>query len=418
MILGVVGDDFTGSSDIGLVLAEGGMRTVQYVGVPGSPADAGVEAGVVALRSRSIPAADAVRQSLEALDWLRDQGCRQFLLKVCSTFDSTPEGNIGPVAEAMADALGTADPVVVCPAFATLGRTVYRGHLFVGDRLLSESGMESHPLTPMTDPDLARWLARQTRGPVGRAGLEAVEAGAEAARAALLAEAGEGRQLVMCDAVADRHLVTLGRAMEGFALAVGGSGLALGLPSTLGAGGAGAPWEGVRGPAVALAGSCSQATRAQVEAHAAAGHPVRRIDPEAVVEGRVEVGDLARWALGAADEGVPLLTSSDAPEAVAEVQARHGRERAAGALEALFGEVAVALVEGGARRLVVAGGETSGAAVGALGLAALEIGPAIDPGVPALRAERGGRALALALKSGNFGGPDFLARAATVLEGG
>ena len=416
VILGVIGDDFTGSSDIGLMLADGGLRTVQYVGVPDAPADPGVQAGVVALRSRSIPAAEAVAQSLGALAWLRAQGCRQILFKICSTFDSTPEGNIGPVAEALVEALGTSDPVVVCPAFPATGRTVYRGHLFVGDRLLSESGLENHPLNPMTDPDLARWLARQTRGPVGRVPWEAVDAGPEAVRAALLAERDAGRQLVVCDAVADRDLVTLGRAMEGFALAVCGSGLALGLPEALGAAHeAGAAWEGVAGPAVALAGSCSAATRAQVAAHRDAGHPVRRIEPDDAVAGRADAEALAAWALGEAGEGVPLLTTSDDPEAVAAAQARHGRDRAARAIEALFGRLAEALVAGGARRLVVAGGETSGAAVEALGLHALAIGPRIDPGVPALRAEAGGAALGLALKSGNFGGPDFLARAARVL---
>ena len=409
MRLGVVADDFTGASDIGLVLASGGLRTVQYVGVPGGPADPGVEAGVVALRSRTAPVAEAVARSLAALEWLRAQGCERFVLKVCSTFDSTPEGNVGPVAEAMADALGSEAPIAVCPAAPGLGRTVFRGHLFVGDRLLSESGMEAHPLTPMTDPDLARWLARQSSGPVALAPWEVVSRGEDALRDALAEASG----LVVCDAFTDEHLVTIARATRGFPLVVGGSGIGLAMPALLGASGEAAAWRGVAGPAVALAGSCSRATRGQVAAHAEAGHPLRRLTPEDAVEGRLDPEALADWAL--AQAGVPLLSSSDDPEAVAAAQDRLGRERVAGALEALMGRLAAALVERGARRLVVAGGETSGAVVSALGLDALEIGPAIDPGVPALRARRDGTALALALKSGNFGRPGFLAHAAGVL---
>ena len=423
MRIGVIGDDFTGSSDIGLMLAGArgeGLRTVQYVGVPEAPAEAGVEAAVVALKSRSIPAADAVRQSLAALDWLRAQGAGTILFKVCSTFDSTPEGNIGPVAEALIAAMGTDAPVPVCPAFPATGRTVYRGHLFVGDRLLSESGLEDHPLNPMTDPDIARWLARQTRGAVGRVGFDAVARGAGAVADALRAERAAGRQLVVCDAVRDDDLRVLARAMHegGLPLAVCGSGLALGLPDLLvpGRSPGATDWAGAAGPAVVLSGSCSTATRGQIEAHAAAGHPVRRVDVDAVVSGALTADALAAWALARTD-GLPLLATSDDPAAVRAVQDRHGAERAAAAIERLFGDLARALVDGGARRLVAAGGETSGAVVTALGLGALRIGPMIDPGVPALAAARDGVGIGLALKSGNFGAPDFFAKAAARLGG-
>lgn len=432
MRLGVIGDDFTGSSDIGLMLAGErgeGLRTVQYVGVPSRPADAGVEVGVVALKSRSAPAAEAVRQSLEALTWLRAQGAAAVLFKICSTFDSTPHGNIGPVAEALIGALETDAPVIVCPAFPATGRTVYRGHLFVGDRLLSESGLQNHPLNPMTDPDLARWLARQTRGEVGRVGFDVIERGADAVCEALVAERDAGRQLIVCDAVRDDDLRVLGRAMVegGFPLAVCGSGLALGLPDLLAPGGTASDdaWDGVDGPAVVLSGSCSEATRAQIAAHGAAGHPVRRVDVDTVMAGEADAAALARWAVERAGEGngeggaVPVLATSDDPEAVRAVQERHGRERSAEAIEAFMGALALALHAAGARRVVAAGGETSGAVVSALGLDALEIGPAIDPGVPALGARtRDGRRIALALKSGNFGAPDFFAKATRVLAGG
>ena len=427
MRVGVIGDDFTGSSDIALMLAGArgdGLRTVQYVGVPTGPADAEVEAGVVALKSRSIPAGEAVRQSLDTLAWLRAQGAGLILFKVCSTFDSTPDGNIGPVAEALVEALGTRDPVLVCPAFPATGRTVYRGHLFVGDRLLNESGLQDHPLNPMTDGDIARWLARQTTGAVGRVTLPTVEEGPEALRAALLAERDAGRQLVVVDAVRDGDLVTQARAIADggapFALAVCGSGLALGLADILvpGRAAAGGSWEAVAGPAVALSGSCSQATRAQVTAHREAGHPARRIDADAAIAGTLAADDLVAWAARVASgDAVPLLYTSDDPAEVAAVQARHGRERAAEAIEGLFGQIASALVERGVRRIVSAGGETSGAVVTALGVRALAIGPMIDPGVPAVSATRDGVRLGLALKSGNFGAPDFFAKAAAVLGG-
>ena len=422
MRLGVIGDDFTGSSDIGLMLAGAGgegLATVQYVGVPTRDAEPGVEAGVVALKSRSIPAADAVRQSLDALAWLRAQGAETILFKVCSTFDSTPEGNIGPVAEALIRAMGTDAPVIVCPAFPATGRSVYRGHLFVGDRLLSESGLESHPLNPMTDPDLARWLARQTKGAVGRVGFDTILEGPDAVRRALEAERDAGRQLVVCDAVRDDDLRVLGRAMieGGYELAVCGSGLAIGLPDLLvpDRGARAGAWRGVDGPAVALSGSCSNATRAQVSAHEKAGHPVRRIDVDALIGGHDPVDELAGWAMAQGEGTVPLLVTSDDPAAVAAVQERHGRTRSAEAIESLFGALAKTLADRGAARIVSAGGETSGAVVTALGAEALEIGPMIDPGVPAVRVV--GRPLGLALKSGNFGAPDFFAKAAAILGG-
>ena len=431
MRLGVIGDDFTGSSDIGLMLAGAageGLRTVQYVGVPDADADEGVEAGVVALKSRSIPAGEAVRQSLAALEWLRAQGAETVLFKVCSTFDSTPDGNIGSVAEALVEAMGTDAPVIVCPAFPATGRSVYRGHLFVGDRLLSESGLEHHPLNPMTDPDLARWLARQTVGGVGRVGFDTIIEGADAVRAALEAERDAGRQLVVCDAVRDEDLRVLGRAMMGgagkpaYPLAVCGSGLAIGLGrSSAGrppGGGHSNAWRGVDGPAVALSGSCSNATRAQIAAHEAAGHPVRRIDVVAVIEGADPAVELADWAMGQPGDAIPLLLTSDDPAAVAVVQQRHGRTRSAEAIEGLFGALATLLVARGARRIVSAGGETSGAVVTALGAEALEIGPMIDPGVPAVATTMNNERVGLALKSGNFGAPDFFVKAARVLAGG
>jgi len=369
MILGAIGDDFTGSSDLGLMLADGGMRTVQYVGIPSGAPDPDVEAGIIALKSRSIPAADAVAQSLAALDWLIAAGCRRILFKICSTFDSTPQGNIGPVAEALADRLGTDDPVVVCPVFPATGRTLYLGHLFVGDRLLCESGLEHHPINPMTDPDIRRFLRLQTRGDVGHVPLSAVRGGAGACRERLVAERDAGRRLSVVDAIDDDDLRVIAEAAQDFFLIVGGSGVALGLPEIFRRRGliAGTrpAWTGVAAKAVALSGSCSPATREQVAEHGRTG-PQYRVDPDALMAGTLKPATVADWAM--ASRGLPLVTSSDDPAAVKAAQARHGAGELAAALEGFFGELAKALVARGAGRLIVAGGETSGAVVTALGL--------------------------------------------------
>lgn len=410
MKLGCIGDDFTGSSDLANTLAKGGMRATQYTGVPDGPADPSVEAGVVALKSRSIPVADAVALSLQALDWLRAQGCTQFFFKYCSTFDSTPEGNIGPVADALADALD-AHKVIVCPAFPGTGRSVYQGHLFVNDTLLSESGMQNHPLTPMSDPDLRRWLAPQTRHTVGHVGPGPVFGGADEIAAALTAQYEAGHRLIVVDAIRDEDLRAIGAAARDLPLITGGSGVALGLPANFGCTPGGAAWRGQAGKAVALSGSCSNATRAQVAFHAAR-HPAREIVAADVIEGRLEAATLAAWLME--QDGVPLAYSSADPAQVKAVQETYGRERSADALESFFADVARKVRDAGAARIITAGGETSGAVVEGLTLTTLDIGPEIDPGVPALRA---GDSLVVALKSGNFGAEDFFEKADRVLAG-
>ncbi len=420
MLLGCIGDDFTGSSDLANTLAKQGMRVVQYTGVPQQRAGADVEAGVVALKSRSIDPREAVKQSLQALDWLREQGCKQFFFKYCSTFDSTAEGNIGPVAEALARELH-ADRVIVCPAFPGTGRSVYQGHLFVNDRLLNECGMENHPLTPMTDADLRRWLAPQTSLNVGHVGAADVLAGAAAITAALTREHDSGASLIVVDALQDKDLMEIGEAAADLLLVTGGSGVALGLPANfrrramLAETSAG--WRGQSGGCAALCGSCSSATRAQIQHHQQQQQPCYEIPVEDVISGKVSEADISDWVQRQWREqpdSIPLVYSSADPQAVARIQSEYGREASAAALENLFSRVAVALVAAGTNRLLVAGGETSGAVVEGLALTDLEIGPEIDPGVPALRA---GEALVVALKSGNFGSEDFFTKAAAVLAG-
>ncbi|MEL6645472.1 MAG: 3-oxo-tetronate kinase [Pseudomonadota bacterium] len=410
MRLGCIGDDFTGSSDLANTLAKGGMRTVQYTGVPGGPADASVDAGVIALKSRSIPPGEAVAQSLAALDWLRAQGCEQIFFKYCSTFDSTPEGNIGPVADALAEALD-AIKVIVCPAFPGTGRSLYQGHLFVNDRLLNQSGMENHPLTPMTDADIRRWLAPQTRHSVGHVPAQVVFAGADAIAAALEDQHQQGHRHIVVDAIRDTDLIEIGKGAKGLPLITGGSGVALGLPANFGLSPGPVGWTEQPGKAVILSGSCSTATRAQVARHAA-HHPAREIVAADVIEGRLTAEDLADWLINT--PGLPLAYSSADPAIVAQVQDTYGREHAANALESFFADVARRAVSGGATRVITAGGETSGAVVEGLGLDTLEIGPEIDPGVPALRARPD---LVVALKSGNFGAGDFFEKADRILAG-
>ena len=408
MRLGCIGDDFTGSSDLGNTLTQGGMRTVQYAGVPAGPADADVDAGIVALKSRSVPAAEAIRQSLAALDWLRAQGASQIMFKYCSTFDSTPDGNIGPVAAALGDALG-ARGILVCPAFPGAGRTLYQGHLFVNDRLLSESGLENHPLNPMTDPDIRRWLARQVAEPVGHLSLAALRSGEGAQTLAALD--AQGARLIVADAVTDDDLAALGRLAADLPLVTGGSGIARGLPGNFGCTGTPPRWRGQTGPAAILSGSCSIATRAQVERHGE-DNPVQVLTPEAVMTDAACPDAIAAWAL--AQDGLPLIASSADPASVRAAQARWGASALAGRLDDTFAAIARSLRSRGVTRLIVAGGETSGAVTEGLGATRLEIGPEIAPGVPAMRAADD---LVLALKSGNFGQPDFFARAARMLAG-
>jgi 3-dehydrotetronate 4-kinase len=413
MLLGCIADDFTGASDLANTLAKGGMATTQFVGVPDGAAAATCEAGVVSLKSRTIPVADAISQSLAALDWLLAQGCRQILFKYCSTFDSTPDGNIGPVAEALLDRLGGI--AVVCPVFPATGRTLFHGHLFVNGQLLSETGMRNHPLTPMTDSDIRRWLRLQTKGDVGLVPYPVVRDGAAAVAAALGKEAAAGRRLIVTDAVVDADLMTLGEAIADHRLVTGGSGIALGLPANFRRSGLlsgkGTSFTATKGKAAAISGSCSTQSLAQVAAFAK-DHPTLALLPDQVMAGSITVDTAFAWMMERID-GYPMLYSSASPESVKAAQATHGRDAVAAAIEHFMGALAERLVATGVHRLVIGGGETSGAVVTALGVKAFAIGPEIDPGVPALAVD--GSPVRLALKSGNFGALDFYEKAADLL---
>lgn len=437
-LLGCIADDFTGATDLANNLVREGMRTVQVVGVPGEVAapvpgapvsqaaaaeslvdPTSVDAIVVALKSRTAPVAEAVAESRAALAWLRANGCQRFFFKYCSTFDSTPEGNIGPVAEALMQDLDT-DFAIAAPAFPTTGRTVYQGLLFVNGVPLNESGMQDHPLTPMTDSNLVRWLAAQSESQVGLIPYEAIEKGAHAVRQLKDALRESGKRLAVVDTLKDEHLMTLGEALADSPLITGGSGIALGLPGAYRAAGLieqqndASALGHFGGYTAIVSGSCSVRTREQVAAFAEMS-PARQLDPKAVADNiDREVQAALEWATPQLSQGPVLIYSTAEPDAVAAAQAAFGRAQAGELLETALARISQGLVEAGVKRLVVAGGETSGAVVSALRIQALRIGAQIDPGVPWTACDA--RGLALALKSGNFGNVDFFTRAFEVCE--
>ncbi|VTU38973.1 hypothetical protein H6CHR_05355 [Variovorax sp. PBL-H6] len=418
LLLGCIADDFTGATDLANNLVRAGMRVVQAIGVPSAPLAADVDAVVVALKSRTIAPAEAVAQSLAAMQWLQAEGARQIYFKYCSTFDSTPAGNIGPVTEALMEALGC-DFTIATPAFPDNKRTVFKGYLFAGEVLLNESGMQNHPLTPMTDPNLVRVLQAQTRRKVGLIDHAVVARGPDAIRERVGALRAEGVGIAIVDAVSNEDLLRLGPALADMPLVTAGSGVAIGLPGNFGI--APSAKAGVLPPAGGLravvSGSCSVATNRQVRHFIESGRPALAIDPLRIAEGVDVVAEALAWAAPLIEDGPVLVYSTAESAAVQSVQGRLGVDEAGAMVERTLAAVARGLVAQGVRQLVVAGGETSGACVQALGIGQLQIGAQIDPGVPWCHAQvEGGAGLHIALKSGNFGTDDFFTKAFTLLE--
>ena len=417
MILGIIADDFTGATDVASMLVRAGMRTVQVIGIPAGPAP-DADAIVVALKTRTVPSADAVAESLAALRWLQAAGMRQCYFKYCSTFDSTPAGNIGPVTDALMIALGT-DFTIACPAFPENGRTIFRGHLFVGDELLSDSGMRNHPLTPMRDANLVRVLQAQTTRRVGLVRFDTIAQGADAVRARVKALQREGVTITIADATANDDLRTLAAACADLPLLTAGSGLALGLPAVYAERGwltpdaRAAELDPVGAGSAVLSGSCSLATNAQVQRWRETGRPAFAIDPRALARGEPVADGALEWARSQPPEATVLVYATAAADELQAVQSELGAMQAGALVEACLAQIARGLVDHGVRRLVVAGGETSGAVVQTLGVTQLRIGAAICTGVPWTQADTSvaGERLHLALKSGNFGGPDFFLEA-------
>ena len=411
MRLGVIADDFTGATDIAGFLVANGLRTVQLNGVPPAGLDVAAEAVVISLKSRSCPVEEAVSQSLASLEWLRARDCEGFFFKYCSTFDSTAKGNIGPVTDALLDALGQ-DFTVICPVLPVNGRTIYNGYLFVNGVPLAESGMRDHPVTPMRDSNLMRLMDAQSRGRTGNVNSSVMDAGPEAVRQALARLRAEGFRYAVLDALSDAHLMVMGQAVAGMRLVTGGSGLADGMARAWGGGdAAAAAAEGHPGSgrAVVLSGSCSQMTNAQVAAYRASA-PALAMSVERCLSDAGYAGELSAWVLSQPAEGpAPLVYATTDPAGLREVQARFGAGPASEAVERVFGDLAKRLEGAGFARFIVAGGETSGVVTQSLGISGFHIGPQIAPGVPWVRAID--RPVSLALKSGNFGGERFFLEA-------
>ena len=421
--LGCIADDFTGATDLANNLVRAGMRVVQAIGTPSRRLDAEVDAVVVALKSRTIASAEAIAQSLAALAWLREQGAEQVYFKYCSTFDSTPRGNIGPVAEALMDALSDLPDsgfTIATPAFPDNQRTVFKGHLFVGDVLLNESGMQHHPLTPMTDANLVRVLQAQCGRKVGLVDYRDVARGPDAIVARFDALRTQGVGIAIVDAVSNDDLMRLGPALKGMPLVTAGSGVAIALPANFGIAPSSAASrlpKGVGWKAV-IAGSCSQATNRQVRAFIESGGAAFAIDPLRIAAGDDVVKEATAWCAPRLTRGPVLVYSTADPLHVKAVQNRLGVDKSGAMIETTLAAIARGLVELGVRQLVVAGGETAGACVQALNVTQMKIGAQIDPGVPWCHAETDTgpvAALHLALKSGNFGADDFFSEAFAAL---
>jgi uncharacterized protein YgbK (DUF1537 family) len=418
LVLGCIADDFTGATDLAGLLARSGHPVSLRIGVPDGPATDPAPFEVIALKCRTAPVADAVAECRAALDWLKAAGAERFFWKYCSTFDSTAEGNIGPVSEALMADLG-AEQTIYCPAFPENGRSIYMGQLFVGQQPLAESPMKDHPLTPMRDSNLMRLLAPQVQGRVGLADRLTVARGPDALRARLADLAGEGVQHVVVDAVADDDLTTIAAASIHLPLMTGGSAVAMPLPALyeaqglLGAASGGASGHDTARRGIVLSGSCSAMTRAQVARYAEAA-PSLRLSPIDLAENGAHAAQ--EWLAGQNLDEMPMIYATAEPTEVAEAQSRLGVAQAGAVVEEALAALALTARDLGAERFVVAGGETSGAVTKALGVSRLHIGPEIAPGVPWTFCESGGAHIALALKSGNFGAENFFADAMQVLD--
>jgi uncharacterized protein YgbK (DUF1537 family) len=423
VLLGCIADDFTGGTDLAGMLVKSGMRTIQLIGVPTETAPQDVDAVVIALKSRTNPAPEAIEESLRALEWLKNQGCKQFYFKYCSTFDSTPKGNIGPVTEALMKALDT-NFTIACPAFPANKRSIYKGHLFVGDDLLSESGMRHHPLTPMTDSNLVRVLQAQVKVKVGLTDYSVVKGGSAEIQKRFSDLQKDEHQISVIDALSDDDLYRIGAACTDLPLLTGGSGIALGLPENfrkkglLKIAGDANNLGVIGGLKAVIAGSCSQATQEQVRVMKEK-FPAYFVDPLSLIDGKDVIQEALHWVSQNIAHGPVLVYATSTPEYVKTIQEKLGADKAGEMIENTLAEIAKGIIKLGVRQIIVAGGETSGAVVKALDISGLRIGPEIAPGVPWTKAifkHPQNHSLALALKSGNFGGPQFFMEAWEYIE--
>ena len=418
-VLGCIADDFTGATDLAGLLARSGVRVSLHMGVPSEPPSDTAAFEVIALKSRTAPVAEAVAETRAALAWLQAAGATRFFWKYCSTFDSTPTGNIGPVAEALMADLGT-DQTIYCPAFPENGRSIFMGNLFVGQQPLAESPMKDHPLTPMRDSNLMRLLEPQVTKPVGLADRLTVAQGAEALRGALATLKDKGVAHVVVDAVANADLTVIAEACRDMPLMTGGSAVAMPLPAlyladgTLSADAPKVAHPNLDRGTIVLSGSCSAMTNAQVANYISKGAAAFQLDPLSLAENGSQ-GALD-WLAAQDMTKAPLIYATADPASVRAAQEKLGVAAAGEIIETALSACAVAARDAGARRIIVAGGETSGAVTKALGVTQLDIGAEIAPGVPWTYCTSGGHQIALTLKSGNFGAETFFTDAQTKLD--
>lgn len=418
--LGCIADDVTGATDLASTLTREGLRVQLMVGTPrDSRVEDGIDAIIVALKTRTAAADEAVASSVTAARWLTSVGATLVYFKYCSTFDSRPDGNIGPVADALLDEL-SAGHTIVCPAYPETGRTVYRGRLFVGDLPLDESSMASHPLTPMRDSSLVRLLQAQTARRIAMIPYPVVRDGPASIRAAVMAAVHDGATYLVIDALDDHHLRDIGDAVGDYPLVTGASGVARGLPAALRRRGLLGPPRPSRpvavpdGPSAVLAGSLSIMTQQQLDRFRGRADFVL-IDPDQLADDPRAIDELVRGAVRSVGSRPVVVRAMNDPAKVRRAQDRLGIDASGAIVEAALGEIAAALLAAGVRRFVVAGGETAAAVVTRLGIRSMRVGADIAPGVPwCLSAGEPG--VGLALKSGNFGGVDFLVDALGVLE--
>ncbi|WP_312885048.1 3-oxo-tetronate kinase [Candidatus Sodalis endolongispinus] len=408
MRLGVIADDFTGATDIASFIAAA-WRVVQLNGVPTQPLSTPADAVVISLKTRSCPATEAVALSLQGARWLREQGCDQLYFKYCSTFDSTAHGNIGPVTDALLAETG--QPLaVLCPALPVNGRTVVHGYLFVFDQLLSESSLRHHPVTPMTDANLLRLMDAQSAWQTGLLPLACIRHGQAAIRQHLETLQQQGCRYVVADTLDSQDLAALAAALPASVLLTGGSGLGGAIAAhATGQRAATQPQETPprAGRGVVLSGSCSQMTNQQVARYRQQAPALDidrcRHDPDAYARA------LAEWVRDQPDATAPLLYATDAPDEVQRLRQRYPGEDIGAMIEACFARIATLLCQQGFCKFIVAGVETSSLIAQQLGVTGFDLGQTIAPGVPLVRDLQ--RPLWLALKSGNFGDPDFFSKA-------
>lgn len=413
MLLGVIADDFTGATDIAGFLVENGMRTIQVNGTPSEDMKINADAVVVSLKSRSCATQQAIIDSVKALKWLQSQGCQQFYFKYCSTFDSTAQGNIGPVTDALLDQLNE-DFTVVCPSLPVNGRTVFNGHLFVLGQLLSESGMRNHPVTPMKNSNIVQLMDAQSRGETGLINYQIIEQGPDNIIKGFKALKAQGKRYAVVDAFNSQHIDNIGKSINGLKLITGGSGLASGiaknwkshLQDQTEAKKAGYP---SKAPTVIFSGSCSLTTNKQVS-HYKKKAPHLAINVEHCLNKNNYSQEVCDWVLSQTQSTLaPLVYATADPQGLKKIQLKYGAEASSQAIENFFKQLAIKLKEKGVCNFIVAGGETSGVVTQSLQVDCFHIGPQIAPGVPWIKAVN--HPLSLALKSGNFGDETFFTKA-------